>query len=335
MKIRTFLLAGMAMAMLAAMPAGAQQSRLSLTLAPLPEMPKTATRTGKRINRVIEMWMKGQPVYYSQLEAGGYEEGKRFAATKADYISYEMESGAFDFHQVREFMRGLIEAGPTRTGHRTPPVIITLPVPGTEAAMAANTWMIQQALAAGVHGILLCNAESPAAVRMMIEASRYPFAPRVAGLSQGNRGNGSQANPARVWGITADQYMQIAEPWPLNPDGELIFGVKIENPRADANIDAILSVPGVAFVEHGPGDNGFYFLGRPGSPQRAANTSNSMDQIRNAVFAAAKARNIKFLHGCAENTVEGLIKEGVMICTNGDSPTADKGRAFSKRTDPW
>jgi hypothetical protein len=24
-----------------------------------------------------------------------------------------------------------------------------------------------------------------------------------------------------------------------------------------------------------------------------------------------------------------------MICTGGDSPAADKGRAFSKRTDPW
>ena len=29
------------------------------------------------------------------------------------------------------------------------------------------------------------------------------------------------------------------------------------------------------------------------------------------------------------------LKDGVMICTGGDSPAADKGRAFSKRTDPW
>jgi 4-hydroxy-2-oxoheptanedioate aldolase len=24
-----------------------------------------------------------------------------------------------------------------------------------------------------------------------------------------------------------------------------------------------------------------------------------------------------------------------MICTGGDTPAADKGRAFTKRTDPW
>ena len=59
--------------------------------------------------------------------------------------------------------------------------------------MRANAWMIQQTLAAGAHGILLCNAESPEAAKIMIEASRYPFAPIVPGLNQGFRGNGSQS----------------------------------------------------------------------------------------------------------------------------------------------
>ena len=115
------------------------------------------------------------------------------AATKADYITYEMEHGPLDFKELREFMRGLVEAGPTRTGHKTPAVIVTLPISGTTDALRANSWMIQQALATGVHGILLCNAESPEAARLMIEAARYPFAPRVEGLAQGTRGNGSQA----------------------------------------------------------------------------------------------------------------------------------------------
>src|SRR4051812_39879666 len=46
---------------------------------------------GKRINRAIEMLLKGQPIYYQQVSGGGYEDGKRQAATKADYILYEME----------------------------------------------------------------------------------------------------------------------------------------------------------------------------------------------------------------------------------------------------
>ncbi len=43
-----------------------------------------------------------------------------------------------------------------------------------------------------------------------------------------------------------------------------------------------------------------------------------------------------------ERVVENVLDDaqeqvaiGVMICTGGDTPAADKGRAFTKRTDPW
>ena len=334
MRTNTVRLAGLAAAMLTAMSAGAQQA-VSPENAKLPEMPKQTTRTGKHVNRVIDMWLKNQPVYYAQTSGGGYEEGKKLAATKADYITYEMEHGPLDFKELREFMRGLVEAGPTRTGHKTPAVIVTLPIQGTADAVRANTWMIQQALAAGVHGILLCNAESPEAARLMIEASRYPFAPRVEGIAQGFRGNGSQGYAARMWGVTADEYMRIAEPWPINPDGELLFGLKIENPRADANVETSVRVPGIAFAEWGPGDHGFYLMGRPGPYQGGGESSPQMAAVRRRVLNATKVAGVKFLNACNENTVIDQLKDGVMICTGGDTPAADKGRAFTKRTDPW
>ena len=68
-----------------------------------------------------------------------------------------------------------------------------------------------------------------------------------------------------MWGVSAEEYMRVAEPWPLNPDGELLFGLKIENPRADANVESSVRVPGIAFAEWGPGDHGFFLLGRPGN----------------------------------------------------------------------
>ncbi len=334
MRMRATVLAGVTAAMLAAMAVSAQQS-VSPANAALPEMPKQTTRTGKHVTRVIDMWLKNQPVYYAQTSAAGYEEGKKMAATKADYITYEMEHGALDFHQLREFMRGLVEGGPTRTGHKTPAVIVTLPLQGTADAVRANAWMIQQALAAGVHGILLCNAESPEAARLMIEASRYPFAPRVEGLAQGFRGNGSQGYASTIWGVSAQEYMRIADPWPLNPDGELLFGLKIENPRADANVESSVRVPGIAFAEWGPGDHGFYLLGRPGTYQVGGEAAPAMQAVRRRVLDATKAAGIKFLNACNENNVIDQLKDGVMICTGGDSPAADKGRAFTKRTDPW
>jgi 4-hydroxy-2-oxoheptanedioate aldolase len=326
-------LIGVAAAVLALSPATAQQP-VPPANAQVPEMPKTTTRTGKHVNRIIDMWLKGQPVYYTQISGGGYEEGKRLAATKADYITYEMEHGPLDFKELREFMRGLVEAGPTRTGHKTPAVIVTLPISGTPDAVRANAWMIQQALAQGVHGILLCNAESPEAARLMIEAARYPFAPRAEGLAQGTRGNGSQSYPATVWGVSQQEYMRIADPWPLNPDGELLFGLKIENPRADANVETSVRVPGIAFAEWGPGDHGFYIMGRPGTYQGGVG-NDAMVAVRARVLAATKAAGVKFLNACSVANVEEQIREGTMICTGGDTPAADKGRAFTKRTDPW
>ena len=334
MMTKTVLLAGMATAMLTAMSAGAQQPVPPVN-AMVQDMPKQTSRTGKHVNRVIDMWLKDQPVYYAQISGGGYEKGKEMAATKADYITYEMEHGPLDFKELREFMRGLVDAGPTRTGHKTPAVIVTLPISGTADALRANAWMIQQTLAAGVHGILLCNAESPEAARLMIEAARYPFAPHVEGLAQGTRGNGSQAYASSVWGVTPQEYMRIAEPWPMNPDGEFIFGLKIENPRADANVETSVRVPGIAFAEWGPGDHGFFIMGRPGTYEGGGEASPQMAAVRRRVLNATKAAGIKFLNSCNEDNVIDQIKDGAMICTGGDSPAADKGRAYTKRTDPW
>src|SRR3954464_4380006 len=294
MKTKQLLLAGLAFAALAYTPVSAQVQPNAPAFGPgtFPAMPTKPTRTGKHINRIIDMWLKGQPVYYAQIEAAGYDKGKEMAATQADYITYEMEHGALDFHELREFMRGLKEAGPTRTGHATPAVIVTLPIQGTADAARANAWMIQQALAAGVHGILLCNAESPEAAKIMIEASRYPFAPVAPGLNQGFRGNGSQAYASKIWGLTPQEYLQRAEPWPLNPDGEIILGVKIENPRADANVESTVRVPGIAFAEWGPGDHGFYLVGNPATAGGRGALARNMVAVRKRVFDDHEAAQI-------------------------------------------
>lgn len=302
--------------------------------APLDPMPK-ARAPGKHVNRVIDLWVKGQPVYYTGAGDGDYEAGKKMSATKADFINYNMEHGSLDFTRLREFMKGLVDAGPTRTGHRTPTVIVTLPIQGTPDAVRANAWMIQQALATGIHGILLCNAESPEAVKAMIEASRYPFAPAATGLAQGYRGSGSQSYASQIWGVSASDYMRMADTWPLNPDGELIFGIKVENPRGVVNSESMTRTPGLAFAEWGPGDNGFFVLGRPtGDPNAERSNHPAMQAIRSRVLAATKAAKIMFLNSCNENNVIEQIKSGTMICTGGDGPGADKGRAYTKRTDP-
>src|SRR5476651_2207747 len=91
----------------------------------------------KHINRALELLEQGQPIYYTGSHEGtdgSFEQGVKDAQTWADYISYDMEHAPFDVKGLAEYMRGLAKGGPTRSGHRTPAVIVNLPVNGTDEA---------------------------------------------------------------------------------------------------------------------------------------------------------------------------------------------------------
>jgi 4-hydroxy-2-oxoheptanedioate aldolase len=221
-------------------------------------------------------------------------------------------------------MRGLAKGGPTKSGHKTPAVIVNVPVNGTdEATVRANAWMFQQVLATGVHGILLCHADTPGAVRAFVEAVRFP-------ANGGRRGVHGNATAARIWGITADQYAEKADAWPLNPNGELLLGLKLEDKYALENAETNTKIPGVAFAEWGPGDMAFSLGVRNGpGPMPPA-----MQHARAKVFAATKASKIFFLNTMNADNVVDMIKEGVMIGASNEK-AAEIGRQYSKRTMPW
>jgi 4-hydroxy-2-oxoheptanedioate aldolase len=281
----------------------------------------------KRINRAIELLEQGQPIYYTgshEGTEGNFEQGKKDAQTYADYISYDMEHAPFDVKGLADYMRGLAAGGPTKSGHRTPPVIVNVPVNGTdEATVRANAWMFQQVLATGVHGVLLCHADTPGAVRAFVEAVRFP-------QHGGRRGVHGNPTAARIWGITADEYGEMADAWPLNPKGELMLGLKLEDPHALENADESAKIPGVAFAEWGPGDMAFA-LGVKNGPGPMPPV---MKNARSRVFAATKASKIFFLNSMNADDVIDMIKEGVMIGPASEQ-TAEIGRKFTKRTMPW
>jgi hypothetical protein len=76
-------------------------------------------------------------------------------------------------------------------------------------------------------------------------------------------------------------------------------------------------------------------MGRPGSYTGGGESAPQMAAVRRRVLEATKAAGTRFLNACTESNVIDQLRDGVMICTGGDTPAADKGRAFTKRTDPW
>jgi len=290
----------------------------------------------KRINRAIELLEQGQPIYYTGSHSGtegSFEQGKKDAQTYADYISYDMEHAPFDVKGLADYMKGLVAGGPTKSGHRTPAVIVNVPVNGTdEAAVRANAWMFQQVLATGVHGILLTHADTPGAVRAFVEVSRLPNHKQGLdkGVNEGRRGVHGAPTAAQIWGVSQDEYLDKADAWPLNPNGEILLGLKLEDKYALANAEENLKIPGIAFAEWGPGDMALS-LGVRGPN---AEKDPKMQAARAKVFAACKANHIFFLNSMNPANVVDMIKEGVMVGP-ASQQAAEIGRKFTNRQMPW
>ncbi len=366
LKKRDFLTASLlASAGLAAGPALAQS-----VAAPAPAAPKAKVKSyagsGKqtsmvnaaykprRINKAIELWEDDQPVFYTTYAPtgldDGYEMGKAMAKTWCDAINYECEQGVFDLSNLRKFMQGLADGGPTPSGHRTPMVFVSSPVTGNdEASINANAWVLQQILAAGAHAIDLCHARDAKAVEAAIAALRYagsyPGVPPQA--REALRGNGSERFASHIWGVTGNKYIHLADFWPLNPRGELAFGVKIEDKVAHANMNQTLAVPGVCFAEWGPGDSVLSVLGveyfpedlrpragREGVDATADHHDPRVQQIRLAVLAACQAHGIKPLNMSEQHDPIAGYKEGTRFFGASDENATLALREYTKRTMP-
>ena len=103
--------------------------------------------------------------------------------------------------------------------------------------------------------------------------------------------------------------MEVADPWPLNPKGELILSIKAEDKYSLANVEQIATIPGIAWGEWGPGDMTMSLLGldrprggggRAGAPVPAGLPplgAPILEAARTRVFNAFKANNKRILHG--------------------------------------
>lgn len=95
---------------------------------------------------------------------------------------------------------------------RTLTVIASLPLLGLdEATVTAGGWMVQQALAQGVHGVHLARARDPEGVKRFVQATRYPIHEQATDtLGVGLRGWGSHTFAAWVWGLSVPEYLHQA-----------------------------------------------------------------------------------------------------------------------------
>jgi 4-hydroxy-2-oxoheptanedioate aldolase len=167
-----------------------------------------------------------------------------------------------------------------------------------------------------------------------VRASRYVNAKPYPGVGEGLLGNGSQGYASTIWGISGDEYRRVADPWPLNPDGEFLLGLKVEDKYALANAYLVTAVPGIGFAEWGPGDMGLS-LNLPDGHGANNELHPEMFAARARVLDACKKNKLAFLNTVRLNDVEAMIDEGVKIGAGAGAEVADKGRKYTKRQMPW
>ncbi|MCY4655631.1 MAG: aldolase/citrate lyase family protein [Gammaproteobacteria bacterium] len=255
-----------------------------------------------RINGAVAKLAAGKPVFYVGGHAGAdltYDAGVAMADTWADYINVGFEHGPLDLPGLDQFMKGMASV---RTP--TPPVLVELPFEGRNAQFVEyNAWQVRQLLTTGVHGFLLCHAECPEAVEALVKSIRYTF-------RGGTRGTGGQGPASQIWGVSSAEYLEKADLWPINPVGELLLGLKIENRRALENAYETAKVRGVAFAEYGQGDMSmsYGFRGTPEDVQRP-----EIQATRRLVFDACNQAGICFLESCTEENLAEQLEAGVRI----------------------
>jgi 4-hydroxy-2-oxoheptanedioate aldolase len=145
------------------------------------------------------------------------------------------------------------------------------------------------------------------------------------------RGRGSESTAAPVWGVSPEEYLERCDPWPLDPKGELLLGVKLESPEGIANCESMLAVPGLGYAELGPGDLslalGYLAIPRDSYPQE-------MQEARKRVFAACRNNRVPFLETASPENIIAKLDEGVRVIAGHREETAKIGRAHQRRTMP-
>ena len=285
----------------------------------------------QRINRVISLLEQNKPVYFTAVHELGFKSGQAWAQTWADYLCLDLEHLPFDPHRLHQFMLGLKQEVLEHQIANPPAVLVTLPTDGsTETIVRTNNWMMKQALAAGVHGLMLCHVETPGAVKAFVEGARYAHQSIGVGeqLGQGRRGSAGQDRAAEIWGIPTSDYLDRADVWPLNPNGELLLGIKIEDRRALDQASACAAVPGIALAEWGPGDMGMSF-----GYKEAHDPPYPPDMwvARQRVKKACDDAGIAFLEVVTPDDVVDQLQDGVQICAACEE-SARIGRAYTERT---
>ena len=282
-----------------------------------------------RYNKVIDLLEQGKPVFCSGLVWNGNLDDLIYVAD-ADYdmVIMEMEHEGFSFNNLRtslQFILNRKRISGSGTVQADPVPLVRIPPNSRENSQ----WIIKQALDTGVYGLVLPHLNTVEDAHAAVVAARYPQVPGVADFEpEGQRGWWQRIAP-RYWGLTAQEYYDAADLWPLDPDGNMLLMGIVEEPEGVDNLPDILrQEKGIGAIWAGPGDMSVAMghRGNSSHPDVQANLLRILEACQNAGVPCAT--------GATAEEVPMRLEQGFRIIITSpvkSNPGLTKGRRISGR----
>lgn len=231
---------------------------------------------------VTGIWGKSMDLYnaMSIVQYNGFPtQEEALSRPMIDFVLIEMEHAPYDINKLRTFLLGLNSRREVVTkGNLQPSVAAFVRIP-IKASGQVHI-MIEQVLDVGAHGIVIPHVHSAQDVLKIVKACRYPQ-PANSPYKKPHGARGASPHiAAYLWGLDLEEYTKRADVWPLNPRGDLMVLIMIEDVDGVNNIDEILKVPGIGAVIFGPYDYSFS-TGNFGN-RKAAVVTEALKKVKKA-----------------------------------------------------
>jgi 4-hydroxy-2-oxoheptanedioate aldolase len=228
---------------------------------------------------------------------------------------------------IRDFVKAMDEAageGKAPMFGATRPLVLKIPKIDPDRAQAVAN--ISRELNAGAAGIMFVETESAEEVRAGLAAMRF----KSRGGTRPDEVGGAPAH----WGVSAQEYRQKADLWPLNPDGELINWTIVESKEGLKHVREIAQVKGIGVLWPGAGTLRGVFSTTNANGERVLDQAGWENAIQQ-VLAACKEFHVPCGYPANASDIEVRMKQGfdVFVMNWGDAgfKAVDIGRAAAGR----
>ena len=283
-----------------------------------------SVKSGDRINPMIVLHERKLPVFgvtHPAIVAGrgpGNASGTNtpvpaplpsLVEAARETVAYRFSDFAYDNYSSATadrflgYMGAMLAAGGSAREHA---FISKVPIIHTDPALA--TARIVEQLNAGHVGVMLQEVESAAEVRAALAAMRFVS-------KGGTRPEHGTGLAAAYWKLTEAEYRERADPWPLNPRGELVLWAIVESKKGIANIREIAQVPGLTVIVVGAGTLGGVFSTVGADGQRVRDQAG-FDAGVSAILSACKEFRVACSHPANNpKEIQDLMARGFTVFT--------------------